>query len=114
MVTFSLWLNAFIFTQIIEIPIYAMAFPKRPLWQKCLIGFGATAITHPILWTAFPWETMDRNTLMIVGESFVVITEACYLMLFRQKPVDAFLWAFSANAMSAGLGELSRYFFNWP
>ena len=48
------WLSAFLFTVAFELPIFAWglhrAFPNG--WAQVAIAFGASLITHPVLWFA--------------------------------------------------------------
>ena len=110
-----LWLNAFLFTQAVEVPIYLYALP-RERWA-ILVAFGASALTHPLVWYFFPvlfdyWEPQGFLMMAIFAEAFAVFAEAMWLSRFQVK--HAFLWAFVANMSSVGLGKLSRYFFDWP
>jgi hypothetical protein len=100
----------------VEIPIDVFALdrdgPPRLWWQRALIAFGASAITHPFVWFAFPRFTHDYNLMVIEAETFAVVVEAIYLRFFGLR--NALLWSIVANMASAGLGLLSRYFFGWP
>jgi hypothetical protein len=120
------WFWAFLFTQIVEIPIY-----MRGLRARMLEAFGATALTHPIVWfvipEAFEWFyravfahhaslQMTANTryyvMVAIAETFAVVVEALYFRaLFLEKP---WRWAFIANMSSFGLGMLSRTAFGFP
>lgn len=103
------WLSAFFFTQAVEMPIYARL--ARAGW---LAAFGASALTHPIVWFVIPSLVPGSYWGMVaVAESFAVVAEAIYLRLgFQVK--RAFLWSLLANASSASLGMLSRYLLGWP
>src|SRR5262249_35014609 len=55
------WIYAFLFTQAVEVPIYVFALrggpetpPQRALAKRVLIAFGASALTHPIVWFVIP------------------------------------------------------------
>lgn len=102
-----LWLKAFCLTQLIEVPIYAIALKKR--W---ILGFGASMLTHPIVWFVIPflWDWKAYSHFLIVAEGFAVVAEFFYLHLLKvPKP---WLWSLIANAASAGFGLFfSRYFF---
>jgi hypothetical protein len=109
MAYFQAWLIAFIFTQMVEVPIYAVG-----LRVGVLRAFGASAITHPILWFAiFPYLPITYLQLIIVGESFALLTEAAYFgFIFHRR--RALLWSALANGASFGLGMLSRSLFGVP
>jgi hypothetical protein len=119
----SAWLSAFLFTQAVEIPIYLLAFrldrptPEgsrlRPLGARIGVAFGASAITHPFVWFAFPALLGDDYWLMVAcAEAFAVTGEAIYFHLLGVE--RAFAWSLLANASSAGLGLASRTVFGWP
>jgi hypothetical protein len=100
---FAHWLRDFAVTQIVEVPIYRRAF-KCGFWE----AFGASAITHPVVWWAnerhlvhAPWAT--RAT---ASELFAWLVEAGYFALvFRRK--HALAWTFAANAASFSIGLLA-------
>lgn len=106
----SAWLRAFLFTQLIEVPIYA-----RTLDCSIPVAFGASAITHPIVWFGFfsPWLDADYESRVIAAELFAWLVEAAYFtFLFNKK--HALLWAFAANGASVSVGFLSRALFGAP
>lgn len=99
----SVWYQAFLLTQIIEIPIYCIAL--RAQWRFPLIlllAFGASAITHPVVWYAFPLLGVSYWWMVVLAEVFAVLCEAVYLRLLGVR--DAVLWSLLANAASAGVG----------
>lgn len=127
------WLEAFLFTQAFEIPIYVLVMHRQKLaldWtRRALVAFGATALTHPIVWFVLPLTIpLFAKLGLAVGvpasarfgywgyvaaaETFAVVAEAVYMDVFGvQRPL---LWAFVANAGSAGIGLTLRHFFGWP
>ena len=112
------WLPAFVFTQIVEIPIYlwAIAHARNRSFRPfdLAIAFGASAITHPLLWIFFPVGLSPRAYVATtaVAEILVVLVEALWLRIFGVE--RALLWSFVANAASLGLGMLSRALFGMP
>ncbi len=119
------WLSAFVFTQVVECPLYlvAMRGSKRPVRSRLMIAFGASLITHPIVWFVIPdlsYTLIDPwahpaaayAAMVAFAESFAVGVEAIYLA--RLEVEDAWLWSLAANAASAGLGLGSRWLFGWP
>lgn len=116
------WLGAFVFTQVVEVPIWAYALrrgcrpePGRepwPLWVAVLLGAGASAITHPFVWFYFPQRIADYWTMVLVAEAFAVGVEALYTELLGLR--WALAWSLLANAASALLGLLSRELIGWP
>lgn len=103
------WLCAFAFTQLVEIPIYSVG-----LRVSVAAAFGASAITHPVLWfVLFPRLPLPYIWLIIAGETFAVVVEALYFaVIFHRR--RAIAWSLVANGASFGLGMLSRWLFGMP
>ena len=108
------WLSAFLITQIVEMPVYAYALRTRPWPKRLAIGFGASAITHPIVFFTAPWliESMGYGGYVAIAEGFAIAAEAFYLRLWKLP--NALLWSLGANAASWGTGRLLRLVFSWP
>ena len=117
------WLGAFFFTQAVEVPIWTYALrhdrdagrPRAPLplWAALAVSFGASAITHPFVWFAFPRYAPGGYLAMVLqAELFAVVVEAVYMRAFGLS--WALGWSVVANGASAGLGLLSRELFRWP
>ena len=114
------WALAFAFTQIVEVPIYQRAFKAR-------FGeaFGASAVTHPIVWLVMMPRTLgfaiapafladaSWQTRAIVMELFAWLAEAAWFALVsRVRPLHrAVFWTFVANAVSLLLGFLAQHLF---
>jgi hypothetical protein len=120
------WLLAFLFTQLVEVPIYMKGgrarFPE---------AFGASALTHPIVWFVIPWaweatyrsffaphpslqlSSLARYWIMVaIAETFAIVAEGFYMRwLGRPRP---FLWSLVANMSSVTLGFTSRHLFGVP
>ncbi len=109
MAYFQAWLIAFLFTQMVEVPVYS-----RGLGVGLPAAFGASAITHPILWfLIFPYLPLPYLWLIVLGEAFAFLVEAAYFAyLFRRR--RALLWSGLANAASFATGMLSRHLFGVP
>jgi hypothetical protein len=109
MAYFQAWLWAFIFTQMVEVPIYSVG-----LRVGLPAAFGASAITHPILWfLIFPYLHLPYLWLVVVSEGFALLVEAAYFAwVFRRR--RALLWSAIANAASFGTGLFSRWLFGMP
>lgn len=100
------WLYAFIFTQIVEVPIY------RRAGASYFVAFAASTITHPIVWFVFPMMLGDNWAMVAAAEIFAVIVEAIWLRFCQvRKPL---FWSLAANGASFGLGLLSRALFGRP
>jgi hypothetical protein len=104
------WLSAFVFTQLVEVPIY-----RRGLGVSVLVAFGASALTHPIVWFVIfqPRVPLSYGAKFAVAELFAWLCEAAYFKwAFRRE--NALGWAFVANAASVGLALISRALFGGP
>jgi hypothetical protein len=100
------WLLAFAFTQAIEIPLYRRAGASLP------VAFGASALTHPLVWFAFPRLPLPWGWMVFWAELFAVLAEALWLRAFRvPRPLP---WSLAANLASLSLGLLSRRLFGLP
>jgi hypothetical protein len=102
------WLRAFVFTQIIEVPIY-----RRAFGCSLLEAFGASAITHPLVWwfaTSHLWH-VSWGWKALACELFAWWVEAAYFALLRRR--RALLWTLVANGASFGIGMGCWYFFGW-
>jgi hypothetical protein len=120
------WFWAFLFTQVVEVPIY-----MRGIRARFHEALGASSLTHPIVWFIIPsvWDTFylhviqrwaslwlapsTRYVIMVViAEVFAVVAEAIYFRIIGlEKP---WRWSLIANMASFGLGSLCRYWFGFP
>jgi rhodanese-related sulfurtransferase len=94
------WLLAFLLTQLVEVPILAAWLRPRPLRERMLLAFGASAITHPILWLVLRPLLAPHSFVayVVIGELFAVLVEAHYLR--RLGVEDALLASVTANGAS--------------
>lgn len=104
------WLFAFAFTQVVEVPIYRRALGDRR-WATA-IAFGASALTHPVVWFVFPRLFAHYLTMVVAAEVFAWLVEAAYLRAFGLR--RALWWSFVSNGASFSLGLLSRALFGRP
>lgn len=126
------WLAAFFFTQAVEVPIYVVALWRgspargagpeasaaeaRSLLALYLIGFGASALTHPIVWFMFPRLPIDSYVTMVAcAEVFAVVVEGVYLRALGVVRLRrGLMLSLLANAASASLGLACRAVFGVP
>lgn len=102
------WLWAFAFTQLIEMPVYVRRIGCSPLR-----AFGASALTHPLIWFVFPYLHMGYIWAVVLMELFAWLGEASYFA--RPYGVRRSLGtALLANASSCLLGSLSRWLVGVP
>ena len=104
------WFIAFVFGQLVEIPIYMWG-----LSVSLPIAFGASAITHPLMWFGIfgPHWHAGYLSKAVTGELFAWLGEAAYFALLFGKR-RAWLWSLIANAASLGTSLLSRHYFGVP
>jgi len=114
------WFLAFLFTQVVEIPIY-----MRGLRVRVYEAFGASAFTHPIVWFVIPplcdWFYFNLmaphpalrfsadaryGAMVVVAETFAIVGEAFYFKCLDKK--NTWRWSLAANLTSVTLGMISR------
>lgn len=102
----SAWLVAFVFTQVVEVPIYLRVTTLR-------VAFLASTFTHPIVWFVFPmfWPR-GYWSMIAAAETFAWGMEALWLRSMGVK--RPMVWSLIANAASFGLGMLSRKYLGVP
>jgi hypothetical protein len=89
------WLLAFAVTQLVEVPIYLHATQR-----KWVAAFGASALTHPLIWFVLPryWPAGHWETQLACSVLFSVAVEAAWLASFAVKrPIE---WSLVANLSS--------------
>ncbi len=104
------WARAFVFTQLVEVPIYR-GVAKVPIG----FAFSLSAITHPIVWFVFFSErySLGYDARLAAAETFAVLAEAA--MLATRAPFGRALGiALLANASSAGLAAVTRVLWGMP
>ncbi len=133
------WFSAFVFTQLLEMPIYVFVLgrrqvdgqhlPLQPLRWRLGFAFLASMATHPYVWFVIPslfgsqwwlslevrWPALEAwryEVFFLTAESFAVIAEA--LILRGLQVPRPLLWALVANMTSAGLGIALRAISGWP
>ena len=112
------WVRAFIFTQIIEVPLHTAALGLRPLlrraeawalWQRLVVAFLCSLVTHPAVWFVFP-RLVDAYSqyvwMVVLAESFAVVVEAGILWRFGLRVHAALGASFLINMTSMSLGFL--------
>lgn len=134
--SFAAWAAIFVFTQAVEIPLYVLVLrrslePKPSIVRAAAIGFGASAITHPVVTFVIPrltegifgWMAERGMSLVWSGafrwvvlaaccEGFAVGVEAIYLRAFKLR--RALLWSLAVNFASAALGLCCSLSLGWP
>lgn len=119
------WLRAFLLTQTIEMGVYArIAGAARPLHERLAIAFGASAITHPLVWFVIPaavrashlatgdWRT-DWQIAVGLAEAFAFSAEAVWLRLFGVRLEQALAASLLANGASFTLGLFLYQHMGW-
>lgn len=102
------WAWAFAFTQAIEIPVY-----RRLLDCGIVRAFGASALTHPLIWWLFPHSQVPYVVAVTVAELFAWLVEAAYFA-WQYGIRRALFASLIANGASFVLGMISRRLFGFP
>lgn len=106
---FREWLLAFALTQAIEMPIYCFAL--RPPWRAPK-AFGASAITHPVIWFVIaPLMARHYLPMVVCAEIFAVGVEALYLRLLKVR--SPLTWSLVGNGASFAAGALFYFLRGW-
>jgi hypothetical protein len=100
------WLVAFVFTQVIEVPLYLR------VTNSFRVAFLASTFTHPVVWFVFPLLPLDYWPMVALAEIFAVVVEAWWLRL-NHVP-RALFWSLLVNATSATVGLGLRSCFGVP
>lgn len=117
------WLSAFGLTQLVEMPLYVRALRERmppdqaPAIERLpvalAVAFGASALTHPVVWFVMPALIPGAWLVMVmVAELFAILVEAAWLRAFGLR--RALAWAAFTNASSVLVGITTRHLFDWP
>ena len=108
------WLSAFLVTQAFEMPVYVYALRERPWPKRLAIAFGASAITHPLVFLGAPLliESVGYGPYVAIAETFAIVVEAVYLRAFGVS--NPLAWSLGANAASWLSGRLLRLAIGWP
>ena len=107
------WLRAFLFTQLIEAPIY-----RRGYGASLAVALGASTITHPVVWFVFfgplsLLEPLPYAAKLTMAELFAWLVESAWLARATRLP-GAVRYALLANAASLTLGMATRALFGFP
>ncbi|MCG5051440.1 MAG: hypothetical protein KA712_00620 [Myxococcales bacterium] len=101
------WLLAFLITQTIEVPIYTIGLRRKGLSTASLLGAGASAFTHPLVWFVIQPVMLPRVHYMafvITAELFAWVTEALYLRMASVPWRRSLGLSLVANCISVTLG----------
>lgn len=98
------WLTAYLTTQAIEVPLYLVAGRGIPAARRWGFALGASTVTHPVVWFAFPWETVSWEICFLAAETFAIVAEG---WIGKTTGIaHPWRWAIVANAASVGAGFL--------
>ncbi len=112
------WLIAFVLTQVVEMGVYAnVPGAARPLRERLAIAFGASGITHPIVWFVIaplygPLH-LDWWTVVAIAEVFAFVVEGIWLALFGHRVLVAFAASLVANGLSFTIGLFCYEVLGW-
>jgi hypothetical protein len=103
------WFTAFLLTQLLELPVYVLGLRRRGHVVAAFIGFGATALSHPILWFVLQPLLQPRWGywgFVLGGELAVWFIEALFLRAVGVNWMRSMIVSFVANAFSLTMGYL--------
>jgi hypothetical protein len=107
-----LWALAFALTQVIETPLYTWGLIRagRPRGAALLLGFGASCLTHPIVWFWLPALSLPAPRYIALAELFAFVAETVYLRAagLTRAPLWAAVGNFASFAAGACLWGLPR------
>lgn len=108
------WLLAFVFTQVVEVPVY-----RRTLGVSAFQAFGASLLTHPMVWFVLcsPLWNVSWGVRVAIAEFFAWLMEAAYFQWIVRAHgglTKMVSFTFVGNALSCGLGLLCHHFFGTP
>ena len=100
------WIEAFLLTQVVEVPLYAWLLRRRGMLWGAALGLCATAITHPIVWLSYGALQPEIGywTFVVVAELLVWITESLLLWAAGVSRTRALVSLLLANAASFSAG----------
>jgi len=98
------WLLAFLWTLALELPVYTVVLDLRRWWAPVALTLAVNAISHPLLWFAFP-HFAPFALYVLAGEAAVIALEAALLALVV-PPRRALVASIAANVTSAVIGSL--------
>ena len=107
------WLWAFLVTQFVEVPIYAIALKSRPIRIRMAAAFAPSCVTHPLVWLGVLAAPVEWYwPAVVVAEVLAIVVEA--LIVQAAGASRAFLWAAAANGASVAVGLTLRALFGFP
>jgi hypothetical protein len=107
------WAVAFLLTEAVEAPIYAVALRHLNRVPRFMLAFGASLLTHPFVWLfVSAFGAPEYWKAVTISEIFAVLVEAGYLRALAASSV--FGWSIFANASSLGIGLLCRMIWGIP
>lgn len=106
------WFNAFVLTQLVEVPIYLAFARQLPAGRRIAYAFGASAITHPIVWLIVLFAPGPFWLLIILAELWAFGGEMAWGIFWKVRRFV--LASFVANSASILVGMATRAAFGWP
>ena len=104
------WIMAFSITQVVEITVGSLFWKDEDIStkRKCLTIFGASLITHPMVWFVFPniqhEGGFSYEEYLLMAEGYAYSVEAFYYYVVKVKrPI---LLSIATNTCSFLLGLL--------
>jgi hypothetical protein len=74
------WLAAFALTLAIEVPLATLLLPG-PRRRRITLAVVAQCVSHPAVWFVFPELPLSYRMMLVVAESWAVLSEAAVYAL---------------------------------
>jgi hypothetical protein len=105
----QVWAIAFLLTEAVETPIYAVALRRFNMIQRLVLALVASLLTHPWVWLFVSARSADEYwSSVAISEIAAVLVEAGYL---RTLAIPSALgWSALANGLSMALGFFYQAF----
>jgi hypothetical protein len=108
------WFWAFVATEAMELPVYVWGLRRtgRGGIARAAIAFGASLLTHPVVWFGSPHLPFGYGLRVGMAEAGAVLAEAAWMAAWgAPRPLAL---ALLANATSLSVGLACRSAFGWP
>lgn len=73
-----LWAQAFLLTQLVEVPLYATQLRHLSLWRRLAAAALPSAVTHPLLFVGGPLLVLQIPVCAVAPDSALLAQPACW------------------------------------
>ena len=109
------WLRAFALTLAVELAVAPVLLREGSLRRRLTVVLLANALSHPVVWFAFPLVDASYTVRLLIAEAFAVASET---VVYRAAVPEvgwsrALAASALANAASLGFGLALRHLGGW-